>query len=144
MDLTQLLIGGGALVAILEGGRRWVWPGLRDFFSGLAGAIDNVNGRAARYDKAGRETKPAVPSLSVQLSDLRDAIADQTEQNRRITALEEQHASDSQIWAEHGQRLTALEAGHQVERSLGHVAQAKTMDAIEAVARKAERSTEDG
>ena len=136
MDLTQVLIGGAALFAILEGARRWVWPGIRDFFNGLVGAIENVNGRPEKRDKANRVVAEAVPSLGVQLGDLRKAISDQTEQNRRLTALEEQHAADAQIVAEHGQRLTALESRHQMERALGHVASAAAFDAIGEVAKR--------
>lgn len=136
MDLTQVFIGGAALIAILEGARRWVWPGIRDFFSGLVGAIENVNGRPEKRDKANRVVAEAVPSLGVQLGDLRQAISDQSEQNRRITALEEQRAADAQIAAEHGQRLTALESRHQMERALGHVASAAAFDAIGKVAER--------
>lgn len=137
MDPTQILVAGAALVAILGAFLRWAWPPMRDFFGGIAGAIDNVNGRAAKYDKAHREVKPAVPSLTVQLADLtrgltdvRDTIRDQAEQNRRITALEELRATDSQALADLGQRVTAVEHLHQVERITGNVAQAKVIDAI--------------
>ena len=113
-------VGGlGGLVVFV----KWIWPPIRDFFGGLKGAIENVNGRPAKYDKAQREVKPAVPSLSVQLADLHKAVSDQTEQNRRITDVEA-------LVVEHGQRLTAIETGHQIERSLGHVAQAATFDAM--------------
>jgi hypothetical protein len=137
MDPTQILVAGAAIVAILGAFMRWVWPPMRDFFGGIAGAIDNVNGRAAKYDKAHREVKPAVPSLTVQLADLtrglievRDIMSDQSEQNRRITAVEETVAQHARLLATHSQMLAADGHLHQVERITGNVAQAKVFDAI--------------
>lgn len=131
MDPLALLGTAAGVVVALGVIAKWIWPTLRDFFAGITGAIETINGRPAKLDKAKREMRPAVPSLTVQLADLAKAVSDQTEQNKRLTALET-------LTAEHGQRLTAIEAGHQIERSLGHVAQAKTMDALEAVARKSD------
>jgi hypothetical protein len=130
MDPVQALIAGAALVAVVEFLRRLVWPGVHAFFSGLAGAIDNVNGRPAKKDKAGFEVKPALPSLGVQLSQLtsglaevRDTVKDQAEQNRRITTVEESIVDLER-------RVTDVEHLHQVERITSNVAQGKVVDAI--------------
>ena len=120
--LVGCLVAGGSLLV-------WLFPKVRTFFRAMAQMFETINGSPAQIDRAGREQKPEVPSLSVQLGDIKQAISDQTEQNERLTALET-------LTSDHGQRLTALEQTHQMERALGHVAAAKTFDAIEAVARK--------
>ena len=120
--LVGCLVAGGSLIA-------WLFPKVRRFFGTVNRGLLELTGTPAEYDRAGREVKPAVPSLSAQISDIRQAQKVEAKQNERLAALET-------LTSDHSQRLTALESGHQIERSLGHVATAKTMDAIEAVAHK--------
>ena len=122
--LVGCLVAGGSLIA-------WLFPKVRRFFGTVNRGLLELTGTPAEYDRAGREVKPAVPSLSAQIADIRQAQKVEATQNERLTALESTSA-------EHGQRLTALEQTHQMERALGHVAAAKTFDAIEAVARKSQ------
>jgi len=134
MDLTQLSIVGGFIVAFAVAFTT-AWPHLTKFFKSIDAMFETINGRPAEIDRAGREQQPAIPSLSVQLTDLKRAVSDQATQNKRITAVEDLAAQQARILAEHGERLTAVESRNQIERSLGHVAQAKVFDAIGEVAR---------
>jgi hypothetical protein len=99
----------------------WLWPKVVRFFRALDRMFETINGRPAEIDKAQRQVRPAVPSLSVQLSDLRKAVADNTNLDDRMTHLEG--------------RVDRLEEKAQLERITGHVAQAQAFKAIEEVAR---------
>lgn len=137
MDAATVATVSTAVVIVLGGLVAWFrwlrkpWRNVVRFF----GRLDlTINGRPAEIDPYGHEIHPAVPALADQMIALNDKVDAMAERDARMTAFEN-------TLAEHGQRLTAIEAGHQLERSLGHVAQAKTFDAIEAVARK--RDTDD-
>jgi hypothetical protein len=137
MTSDTATIGGFAIAALVAfaAALRWVWPRLLRFFRSIDAMFETINGRPAEMDRAGREQQPAIPSLSVQLTDLKNAVRDQATQNKRITAVEDLAAQQARILAEHGERLTAVESRNQIERSLGHVAQAKVFDAIGEVAK---------
>lgn len=134
MNLVQLSVVGGFVVAFGVAFAA-AWPHLTRFFKSIDSMFETINGRPAEIDRAGREQQPAIPSLSVQLTDLKNAVSDQATQNKRITAVEDLAAQQARILAEHGERLTAVESRNQIERSLGHVAQAKVFDAIGEVAK---------
>ena len=123
--LMGCLVAGASLIA-------WLFPKIRRFFGTVNRGLLELTGTPAEYDRAGREVKPAVPSLSAQIADIRQAQKVEATQNERLAALET-------LTSDHGQRLTALESSASMERALGHVAQAKTFDAIEAVARKSQQ-----
>lgn len=127
MTSDQATVGAFLLGCLVAGGSLLVWlfPKVRTFFRAMSQMFETINGSPAQIDRAGREQKAEVPSLSVQLGDIKKSISDQTEQNERLTALET-------LTSDHGQRLTALEQTSQLERTMGHLATAKTMDAIEA------------
>ena len=130
MSPDQATVGAFLVTALvaLAAGARWTLPKMARFGKSMERVFENVNGRPAEFDRAGRQTKEAVPSLSAQIGDIRQAISDQTKQNERLTALET-------LTAAHAQRITALEQGHQIERITGHVAQAQAYKAIEEVAK---------
>lgn len=133
MTADQATVGAFLVGALVAATTVCVWlaPRVLRFFRSIDRMFETINGRPAEMDRAGRKTQEAVPSLSAQLADIKHTISDQSVQNDRISALET-------TTADHGQRLTALEQTSQMERALGHVATAKTMDAIEAVAHKAD------
>jgi hypothetical protein len=123
--LVALITLLGAVVAVW----RWFRPRWRRFTAKVEQLFESVNGRPAMVDKAtGREVSPAVPSLGLRLENLEDAVRDRAQLEQRMTAVET-------LVAEHGNRLTAIEGGHQVERITGHVAQAQAYKAIEEVAK---------
>jgi len=131
--------GAGAALVVILGGTvawfRWLrqpWRRMLRFFDRLDLTI---NGRPAEIDPWGREEKPAVPALAEQMTGIKEQVEKLAANDARLSALEI-------TVAEHGQRLTAIDAGHQVERTMSHVAQAKTFDAIEAVARKGEKDAD--
>ena len=123
MTSDQATVGAFAVAALglLGASARWLIPRAARFFRALDRMFETINGRPAQIDKAGREESPAVPSLSVQLSDLRQAIADKSNLDRRVTVLEE--------WR------SRVEGGQQIERIVGKVESAQAWKAIEAVAK---------
>lgn len=138
MTSDQATIGAfllGALAAAASAA-VWVWPRAARFFRALDRMFETINGRPAQVDRSGRQQKPAVPSLSVQLSDIQATIADQTSQNEQIAALRKGQAALETIVAEHGKRLNRLDSGHQAERIAGHVANAAAFSAIEEAAKR--------
>lgn len=135
MDPVQLLGGGSALVVIVGGiwaaWRRWMKPVLAEAqILGSAAKVTLLGHPEVRDPgNPSRILEPARPGALDRLGNLEDAVRTLTDNDARLSALET-------TVAEHGQRLTAIEAGHQVERSLGHVANASAFSAIEAAARK--------
>jgi hypothetical protein len=89
--------------------------------------FETINGRPPEVDKSGREVREAVPSLSVQLADIKHTISDQAVQNKRLEALET-------TTADHGHRLTVIESANQLERVAGHIDSAQAWKAVEAIA----------
>lgn len=129
MNPEQAPIGTLIVAASVAGASAivWLWPRLVRFFTSLERMFETINGRPAEIDKAGRESSPAIPSLSVQIADLKQAVSDQAEQNTRIAAMET-------TLAEHGKRLVALEDGAQLERLAARADSHQAFKAIEAIA----------
>jgi len=138
--LGQLVTIAGGLVlvtgAVFAGWRKWLrgpWQAILRFVTRVD---QTINGKPAELDAWGRETAAAIPPLAEQMTGIRSTVDALVEREARLTAIE-------QTVAEHGQRLTAIEAGHQIERSLGHVAQAKVFDAIGEVAKRRDTTVDD-
>lgn len=136
MTGDQATLGGFIVAALVAAAAflRWAWPPVKGFFGSLDDTFATINGRPARIDKAGREAEPAVPSLTVQLADLKSAVSDQAAQNARLAAIEVTQA-------EHGNRLDRIEAGGHLERIAGHIDSAQAWRAVEALTQ--DEDTED-
>lgn len=133
MTSDQATVGAFLVVALgsLAASARWVWPRLARFFRSLDTMFETINGRPAELDRAGRVVSQPVPSLGVQISDLRQAVADQANQDARITAVEE-------AVTDLGKRVTAMESGHQIERIVTRAESAQAWKAVEAIATQPE------
>lgn len=127
---ASLLVGLGALAGML----RYVVPRIGRFFSAMDRMFETINGRPAKLDKAGRVEEEAVPSLGVQLADLKTAISDQQLQNRRLTAIEETQAQHAKMLAAHAQHLERYDELSQVERIVTKAESHQALKTIEAVA----------
>jgi DNA-binding transcriptional LysR family regulator len=122
MSADQAAVGAFIVTALvaLAAASRWLIPRLARFFRSLDRMFETINGRPAEVDKAGRQVAPSVPSLSVQLADLRSELGDRKLLDRRLTDVEG--------------RVTALESGHQVERVVSKLESAQAWAAVEAIA----------
>jgi hypothetical protein len=109
-----------ALVAIAAGA-RWLLPRLARFFRSLDRMFETINGRPAEVDRSGREVAPPVPSLSVQMADIKAELGERRLMEERLTNVEG--------------RVTALESGHQVERVVSKLESAQAWAAVEAIAK---------
>lgn len=128
MTSDQATVGAFAVTALVAvaAGARWMLPRLARFFRSVDRMFETINGRPAEVDKAGRQVAASVPSLSVQLADLRSELGDRKLMDQRLTDVEG--------------RVTALESGHQVERVVSKLESAQAWRAVEAIANQDRKS----
>jgi DNA-binding transcriptional LysR family regulator len=132
MNSDQATVGAFVITALVAtaAAARWLFPRLARFFRSLDRMFETINGRPAEVDKAGREVSPSVPSLSVQMADLKAEIGERKLMERRLTDVEG--------------RVTALESGSQVERIVTKVESAQAWRAVEAIANQPGTAIQEG